>query len=98
MPIDLKNIVDKANMVAETLTGSAAQVQQMVEKHDVVIGVWQDPKEEGGVGTYIVKGQRALMDIASSGKPAGLKSTAVPCRCAEQAVALQQVCGETKLS
>ena len=98
MPIDLKNIVDGANTVAETLTGSAAQVRQIVEHHDVVIGVWQDLQEEGGVGTYIVKGQRALMDVAASGKASGLKWTAVPCTCAEQANALQRTYGKAKLS
>lgn len=88
MSIDLKTVVDRANAVAETLTGNAAQVRQMVERHDVVIGFWQDPKEEGGVGTYVVKGQRALMDIASEGKAAALRWTAIPCTCAEQAIAL----------
>ena len=98
MPIDLQMIVETADRVADTLTGDAVQVRQLVRDHDVVIGIWPDPKEEGGVGTYIVKGQRALMECATSGKGVGLSWTAVPCTCAEQAVALQEGCGEAKLS
>lgn len=56
MLIGLKTIVNGANAIAEPLTENATQVRHMVERHNVVIGTWQDPKEDGSVGTYIVRG------------------------------------------
>jgi hypothetical protein len=70
-------------------------VREVVAGSDLVYGVWSDPDEDDGVGTWLVKGRALLQrSVDHDVTTIGVKTTAVPCDCPEQAVALQQVLGD----
>jgi hypothetical protein len=69
-------------------------VESIVADAEVVIGVWQDPREPNGVGLHVIKGLRHLMTAAASGEPARVSVEAVPCIDREQAVAAEQRFGD----
>ena len=90
-PMDIKRLVDLANAVTADGPVDQDQVQKLIDSHDVVWGVWQDAAEPYGVGLHLIKGERALL-AENKAKPPS--RTALPCSCAEEAVALQEELGE----
>ena len=93
--MDKAKIVEMANAVQPLLDGSMQPIEALLNANDIVFAVWQGADEPDGVGFRVVKGQRRLMAITTSNKAEPLKMTAIPCISLEQAVALQQVAGET---
>ena len=84
-------IVALANEVGETLTGGRFEpVKELIDTNDVAFAVWQDAQEPDGVGMLIVKGERRLLTITTARKAEPLSITAIPCQCADQAVALNR--------
>ena len=47
-------------------------------------------------GRLIVKGDRALLTIVADAQAKAMTMAAIPCTCAEEAVALKEVFGEAK--
>jgi hypothetical protein len=81
-------------------------VKRIIAENDLVFGVWPDLAEPDGIGVHIIKGKRRLRSIASGADPTPggtvrlkraaekMRVSAVPCDCAEQAIAAQQTLGE----
>ena len=86
-------IVQRANEVRGQLDDTTAPIERLMNDHDVVVAVWQDPDEPDGVGTYVVKGRKLLAETHLSGQSRGVEWTAIPCIEYEQAVALEQMLG-----
>jgi hypothetical protein len=92
--------VDIANEVGNELAALPddqarwRHVRDLVDRHEVVIGVWQDAAEPDGVGQMIIKGDRLLRAIGAGDTGRFTSISAIPCIQAEQAVALKQVAGE----
>ncbi len=90
----VRRLVDLANRNEAAMDGTTEPVRRIVAEGDVVFAVWQDPEEEFGVGYLIVKGAKLLKEIVASQKPQAIRTNAVKCICAEQAIALKQVLGD----
>ena len=94
--MDKALIVEMANHLAVSglLDGTMTPVRKLFDTHDLVWAVWHDSNEPDGVGTLIVKGERVLQTIVAEHMVKEVAMTAVPCTCAEQAVALKELFGE----
>jgi hypothetical protein len=90
----VRRLVDLANRNEETMDGTMGPVRRIVAEGDVVFAVWQDPEEEYGVGSLVVKGAKLLKEIVASRTGQAMRIDAVKCTCTEQAIALQQVLGD----
>jgi hypothetical protein len=104
-----KQIVELANAAIPLLDGTTRPMKKILDEHEVVWGVWQDPAEPDGVGMLLIKGHRRLAAIASRADPAPdgttpirqgggemLKVGAIPFNSFEHAVAAQEVLGESE--
>lgn len=94
--IDKARLVEMANDWAASgvLDGTTGPVLALLNRHDVVVAVWQDAEEPDGVGMLVVKGDRALRTIIAENKAKNLSIASIPCDCLEQAIALKEVHGE----
>ena len=90
----VRKLVDLANRNEKSMDGTLEPVRRIVAEGDVVFAVWQDPQEEHGVGTLIVKGAKRLKEIVASQTGQPMRLSAVKCICEEQAIALKQVLGD----
>jgi hypothetical protein len=102
----LAQLVARANENRSLMDGTTGPVQKIIDSHDLVWGIWQDPSEPAGVGYMIIKGRRRLKAIAASGetapegaigigpRAARMKTSAISCECAEQADAARLVFGD----
>jgi hypothetical protein len=90
-----KMIVAKANEVRPQLDDTMEPIKRLIDNHDLVFAVWQDRSQPDGVGTQIIKGRKTLTEVFTSGQSARVRWTAIPCIEEAQAVALQQVLGDT---
>ena len=93
-----ERIVEMAKRLAVSglLDGTVAPVMKLLDTHDLVWGVWQDANEPDGIGMLIVKDARLLRTIVADYQLKPVSMTAIPCTCAEQAVALKKLFGEPK--
>ena len=87
----LERVAQKAN---ETDVVDADGLRQLVDHHDLVWGVWNDPQSECGVACGIIKGEGALQVGIHTGVPQNMAWTAVKCRNAEETEAMRQVFGD----
>lgn len=89
-------LVEMANEVTASgiMDGTMGPVKAILAAADLVFGLWQDAAEPGGVGTLLIKGDRALRTIVASNKASAMSMAAIPCTCFEQAVALKRTFGE----
>jgi hypothetical protein len=71
-----------------------AYVKNVIDSHQVVVGVWQDSSEPDGVDMHVIKGMNTLAGILMSGASADVKISAVPCVSYDQAVAAQELLGD----
>jgi hypothetical protein len=90
----VRNLVDLANRNEANMDGTMEPVERIVAAGDVVFAVWQDPEEENGVGSLVVKGAKLLKEIVASQNPQAIRIDAVKCTCVEQAIAFRQVLGD----
>lgn len=91
-PIFKAKLVEMANATAKTLTGDFKQVRQLVDENELVVAVWTEPQMPDGVATHVVRGRHLLQEIVATNSAQALTWAAIPCTCAEQAFALEQVC------
>jgi hypothetical protein len=87
-------LVDLANRNEPIMDGAMEPVRRIVAEDDVVFAVWQDPNEQYGVGSLVVKGEKLLKEFVASRTAHAIPIDAVKCTCAEQAIALKQVLGD----
>jgi hypothetical protein len=78
----------------KAMDGTTGAIKRIFEENHIVIGVWQDPNDANGVGFLVLKGDKLLHDVRTSGKSRPARTSAIPCTCYEQAVAAKQVFGE----
>ena len=78
----------KANTINDT-----ADLEQCIQDHDLVYGIWQEDGAPLGVAHSIIKGRGTLERIKRAEAEA-LEITAVLCRNAEEAEAMRQVYGD----
>jgi hypothetical protein len=78
----------KSAEVAETFTGDPDQIQELVDKHELVLAVWKDDQypEANGYDVLIIKGRPRF--IAGHFDTSG-SWTAIPCTGPSQAEAIQ---------
>ena len=74
--------------------GRRNEVGAIIKPSDVVLAVWQDAAQPGGLGVKLIKGQARLRKILASGTVDEVRLGAVPCVEPEQAEVLLQVMGE----
>jgi hypothetical protein len=84
----------RARIRSMSPTRAMLYVEEILAESDVVYGVWSDPSEDDGVGTWLVKGRSLLRDIEVRKTAATVRTSAVPCDCLEQAAALQRTLGD----
>ncbi len=89
----LDMIRDLVEMANKTRIADAADLDQCIQNHDLVFGVWQDDTTPLGVGHSIIKGRGALERVKRTGTE-GLAITAIRCRNAEEAEAMRQLYGD----
>ena len=96
--MDKAHFVEMANELTASglLDGTMVPVLKLIDRTDIVVAVWQDAQEPDGVGMLIVKGDRALLTIVADAQTKAVTMAAIPCICAEQAIALKEVAGEPK--
>jgi hypothetical protein len=87
----LEQLVDMANANNERMDGTTRPVLEIVAANDLVFGIWDDPKEQHGVGWLIVKGVNHLRTIIATGAEEPCKMTAIACVAYEQAAALREM-------
>ena len=75
------------------LDGTTGPIKKLFDEAEIVVGVWQDPNEQHGVGYLVLKGEKLLRECFASGENLTARTTAIPCECYEQAVAAKQVFG-----
>ena len=85
-----RDLVERAN--ANPIF-DAADLEQCIQGHDLVFGIWQEDGAPLGVGHSIIKGRGALERIKRT-ETEGLAITAVRCRNAEEAEAMRQLYGD----
>jgi hypothetical protein len=90
----LEQIVEDANHNKAVSGSGPTVVKKLIQGANIAIGIWQDAAEPNGVGWHVIKGRRHLANITSSGVPAGLKVTGIPCTCVEQAIAAEDAFGD----
>ena len=61
-------LVEMANELAESGLVDVPRVRELIDTRDLVWAVWQDAEEPDGVGTLLVKGDRALLSIVADAK------------------------------
>jgi hypothetical protein len=62
--VESANTFHEKLRVARSGTDRFRMVMERVEKHDIVVAVWQDASERNGVGFRLIKGQQKLATIA----------------------------------
>lgn len=89
-----RHLVDLANQMQERIKGSMSAVREIIGESDVVVAIWQDAREEDGVGLRLIKGHVVLHESAAGSSVRSVRMAAIPCESAEQAEALWMVEGE----
>jgi hypothetical protein len=92
-----RSLVELANANNERMTGSAREVDAILQSADIVYAVWHDPSEPNGVGTLLIKGVNVLRDIIASGEERQVEVNAIKCMDINQALALKEVRGAPEL-
>jgi hypothetical protein len=90
----IKHVVKLANAFLDKADGSFEQVQDVLDKNEIVFAVWNDAKSPEGVGYTIVKGQQLIRENAASGESRTCKVGAIPCIDGDQAEELLNIAGE----
>jgi len=85
-------LAEQANENLALLDGTTGPIKRLF-KADIVIGVWQSPSEDFGVGYLVLKGGKLLMETIASGQEITASFATVPCQCYEQAIAAKEVFG-----
>ena len=93
----VRSLVHLANENNERMTGQMNEIYQIIRNADVVFAIWQDFAKPFGVSILLIKGVALLRGCASGDKAIQPRVSAISCRCCEQAIALQQICGEPDL-
>src|SRR3546814_721255 len=62
--------VEAANKVVGFLDGTMAPISKIMAENEVVFAVWQDAREDDGVGIKLVKGRKRLEALAAAEQPA----------------------------
>lgn len=86
-----------ANSNRAQMDGTMGPVQKIIEQGDVVLAVWQDYTRPFGIGALTVKGAAILRNTSANNTALSCRANAIPCGSFEQAVALQEKCGEVDL-
>jgi hypothetical protein len=76
------------------LDGTKESVVRLVAESDVVLGVWKDDAEPDGVGVIVIKGDQVLANIGQRGQTVPPRMMALPCDCAEMALAAKEAFSE----
>jgi hypothetical protein len=66
-------------------------LKAIVAENDVVLGVFNDGEDPRGWSHVIIKGEYALSESARTKTTVDLKTAAIPCQEAEEALAMRQV-------
>ncbi len=61
---------------------------------DLVLGLWEDPTEPGGVAVAALKGHGRLMLISQGTRSVPMVISAIRCTCAEEAEAMCRTFGD----
>ena len=77
-----------------TLKEALRYLRDIIEKNDVVIGVFVDTSDSEGIGVCVIKGTREMQVVAMRGRPERLRIDAVPCDSLEQAVVAARLTGD----
>jgi hypothetical protein len=93
-----QNAVEMANGHHATMQGMSPKramryVKSILADNEIVLAIWQDPSEPDGVGMLLVKGRNKLREAIMSNVAINVKTSAVPCVCYEQAIALRETLG-----
>ena len=70
------------------------RIKSIIDRSELVIGIWPDASTKDGYGSQIIKGAHILQNIISEKKSDSLVVAAIPCICYEQAIAASQVMGD----
>lgn len=96
-----ENAPSRAEVMSRALTHGESlpitEAQRIIATVDVVMGVWIDPVEDGGMGSSFIKGEPLFRKIAAgdvSQQPNGWE--AILCGSGEEAAALNLVYGDRK--
>ena len=87
----VRKLVEMANAAPPTDTQS---LEKYLAAHDVVFGVWQDPKQSNGVDYLVIKGENWFREISASGEAANTRISAVSCREYAEAEAMRRTFGD----
>jgi hypothetical protein len=102
MPVNPQNLsnflsplVDSANMISHELKGASRyvafkKIKSVIDASDVCLGIWADASDPRGFDFLVVKGSGKLISILASGISTEVRVAAIPCKCAEQAIATRQ--------
>lgn len=94
-PQRLKALLDRVEAVVETAERKDFDaMRELIDRADVVYGIFEDPDAEDEAGLHIIKGHRTLMTIASQQKARAVRTACISCRNREEAVELQRTIGE----
>lgn len=91
--LTLPDLVKMANENNAFMNGSMKPVHELLERHEVVIGIWEDPLQPQGIGTKIIKGLEVVELAANSAEEFPCRVTAIKCLAEDQARGLALVFG-----
>jgi hypothetical protein len=69
----------------------ARLLKAIIAENDVVLGVFSDDEDPRGWNHVIIKGEQALSESVRTKTTVDLKTAAIPCQEAEEALAMRQV-------
>jgi hypothetical protein len=93
------DMVTRSNRHFEAMRGMSGEsaltyVRNIIDRNQIVFGVYRDSDEVDGVGMHLIKGARELQAILASGAPQDLRSDAVPCNDLDEAIEAEQTLGD----
>ncbi|WP_375790901.1 hypothetical protein ACE102_33855 [Bradyrhizobium sp. vgs-9] len=92
--MNLTELVAMANANNALMDGTMAPIRSLVERHDVVVALWQDPRQPEGVGIKIIKGLPIIEIAAAAEEDVQCRVTAIKCVDRDQAYGLSLIWGE----
>lgn len=96
--MNLTELVAMANANNALMDGTMAPIRSLVERHDVVVAIWQDPRQPEGVGVKIIKGVPVIEIAAAAEEDMQCRVTAIKCVDRQQALGLSLLWGERQTS
>jgi hypothetical protein len=92
--MNLTELVAMANANNALMDGAMAPIRSLVDKHDVVVAIWQDSRQPEGVGVKIIKGVPIIEVAAAAEEDVQCRVTAIKCVDRQQAMGLSLLWGE----